>query len=129
LCARARSTRAHKMLHVSDILQILGAIAVVVVMIVVVRGRHRGKAVHDLGYARENVCEHLRPALEHLLAQGHAVRRVGQTGRDMPLEVHLVPPFDPQALYADLKLEPPVYVSDRNVLICKDDWCELHPVK
>ena len=113
----------------ADILQILGAIAVVVVMIVVIRGRQRGKAAHDHEYALENVCDHLRPALDQLLARGHAVRRVGQMGRDMPLEVHVEPPFDPQALYAELGLEPPVHVSERNVLICKDDWCELHPMR
>lgn len=117
------------MLHATDILQLLGAVAIVVVMIVVVRGRQRGKAAHDHQYALENVCEHLRPALEHLLAHGHAVRRVGQVGREMPLEVHIVPAFDPRAVYDELKLAPPVHVSDRDVLICKDDWCELHPVK
>jgi hypothetical protein len=117
------------MLHASDILQLLGAIAIVAVMVVVVRARHRAKAQHDRDYASENVCEHLRPALEHLLAHGHAVRRVGQLGREMPLEVHIVPAFDPRTVYEGLKLAPPVHVSDRNVLICKDDWCELHPVK
>jgi hypothetical protein len=115
--------------QLTDILQLLGAVAVVVVMIVVVRARHRQKAVHDHGYALENTCDHLRPALELLLARGHAIRRVGQMGREMPLEVHLEPAFDPQALFAELKLEPPVHVSERNVLICKDDWCELHPIR
>jgi hypothetical protein len=98
-------------------------------MVVVVRARHRGKAVHDQAFADENVCEHLRPALERLRADGHLVFRVGQRAREMPLEIHVQPPFDPAALYADLKLEPPVYVSERNVLFCKDDWCEIHPIK
>jgi hypothetical protein len=115
------------MINLSDILQIVGVIAMVTVMIVVVRGRHRQKAAHDHRYALDNTCDHLRPALEHLLASGHAIRRVGQMGRDMPLEVHLEPGFDPQALYDRFGLEPPVHVSERNVLICKDDWCELHP--
>ena len=113
----------------TDILQLLGAVAVVVVMIVVLRARQRGKASHDHEYALEHVCEHLRPALDLLLARGHAVRRVGQMAREMPLEVHLAPAFDPQAVYAELGLDPPVHVSERNVLICKDDWCELHPEK
>ena len=112
---------------VLDILQIVAAVAVVVVMIVVIRARHRQKAAHDQEFAAENVCEHLRPALEHLLARGHLVRRVGQHGPDMPLEVHVQPAFDPQALYAELNLGPPVHVSERGVLLCKDDFCELHP--
>jgi hypothetical protein len=70
-----------------------------VVMVVVLRARRRGKAAHDTEYARENVCEHLRPALEHLQAAGHRVYKVGQLTPDMPLEVHLQPPFDPKALY------------------------------
>jgi hypothetical protein len=45
----------------------------------------------------------------------------------MPLEIHVIPPFDPHALYKDLQLIPPVYVSERNVLFCKEDWCEIHP--
>jgi hypothetical protein len=115
--------------HLTDILQILGALAVAIVMITVVRARHRGKAAHDVEFAREEVCEHLRPALAHLEAAGHRVVRVGQVAREMPLEIHVSPTFEPAALYAELKLEPPAHLSERNVLFCKDDWCEIHPVK
>jgi hypothetical protein len=113
--------------HLTDILELLGAIVVAAMLILVVRARHRGKASHDTTYANQNVCEHLRRALEYLEANGHRVTQVGQIGREMPLEIHLQPPFDPNAIYKELQLEPPVYVSERNVLYCKEDWCELHP--
>ena len=53
----------------------------------------------------------------------------GQKAPDLPMEIHLTPVFDPQGVYDELKLAEPVYVSERNVLYCKDDWCEVHPVK
>ena len=28
----------------------------------------------------------------------------------------------------ELKLADPVFLSERNVLFCKEDWCEIHPV-
>ncbi len=117
----------YAMPHLTDILELLGAIVVAATLILVVRARHRGKASHDTTYANQNVCDHLRRALEHLEATGHRVTQVGQIGREMPLEIHLEPPFDPNAIYKELQLEPPVYVSERNVLYCKEDWCELHP--
>ena len=116
-------------MHLTDILQVLAVLLAAVVMIVVVRARHRGKATHDVGYANENICEHLKPALQYLESHGHQISQVGQHGPDMPLEIHVIPAFDPHALYKDLQLIPPVYVSERNVLFCKEDWCELHPVK
>ena len=112
-----------------DILQIVGILVGTVVFIVVLRARHRGKAAHDVGYAQQNVCEHLRRALELLQSRGHQVHQVGQLNEDFPLEIHLRPAFDPHAVYAELQLEPPVYVSERNVLFCKEDWCEIHPAK
>jgi FAD/FMN-containing dehydrogenase len=112
-----------------DILQILVILAGTAVFIAVLRARHRGKAVHDVEFADQNVCEHLRRALELLQSRGHHVDQVGQHGPDMPLEIHVRPPFDPAAIYAELQLEPPVYVSERNVLFCKEDWCEIHPTK
>ena len=42
---------------------------------------------------------------------------------------HLAPPFDPRALFDELKLAEPVFVSERNVLGCKEDLCEIHPVE
>src|SRR5260221_67420 len=102
--------------HLTDILQVLAALLAAIVMIVVVRARHRNKAAHDVTYAHDNICEHLKPALERLESTGHHVIRVGQHGKEMPLEIHLHPAFDPQALYDELKLEPPVYLSERNVL-------------
>jgi len=117
------------MLRFEDILQILGIIALVVVMTVVIRLRRRGKTTHDVSYAAEHVCQHLKPALDALLARGLIVTQVGQRAREFPLEIHFSDTFDPAALYAKLKLEPPAQVSERNVLFCKDDWCELHPRK
>ena len=113
----------------ADILQLFGAVALVAIMLIVVRWRHRQKAEHDERYALEHTCEHLRRVVEHLQANGHAIRRVGQMGPEMPLEVHVQPAFDPNRVYAELQLEPPVYVSERGVLFCKEDWCEVHPVK
>ncbi len=116
-------------INLADILQIAGIIVLVAVMFFVLRTRKRGKATHDLDYARDNVCEHLQPALELLLSRGHAIEQVGMKGPDMPVEIHLKPDFDPQAIYDELKLAEPVYVSERRVLYCKEDWCELHPPK
>jgi len=115
--------------HLTDILQILAVIGVVIVMAIVLRARHKGKATFDNEYAHDNVCEHLKPALAHLESQGHQIRKVGQQHPELPLEIYLHPPFDPGTVYKDLKLEPPVYLSERNVLYCKEDWCELHPKK
>ena len=112
-----------------DLFQILAILIGTVIFIAVVRARHRGKAVHDVEFAQQNVCEHLRRALELLQSRGHHIDQVGQHGPDFPLEIHVRPAFDPAALYKELQLEPPVYVSDRNVLFCKEDWCELHPPK
>ena len=114
---------------VLDILQVLAILGGTVVLLAVVRARQRGKAAHDVDYARENVCEHLRPAFDLLRSRGHRVEQVGQISSDFPLEIHLGPVFDPKAIYDELKLEPPVYVSERNVLYCKEDWCEIHPLK
>ena len=47
----------------------------------------------------------------------------------MPLEIHLAPAFDPKAIHDELKLAEPACVSERNVLYCKEDWCELHPAR
>jgi hypothetical protein len=115
--------------HAAEILEILGILLAAVMLILVVRARQRGKAAHDTQYANENVCEHLKRALDHLEAHGHRVYKVGQHGPDFPLEIHMEPPFDPAAVYKELQLEPPVHVSERNVLYCKDDWCEIHPLK
>lgn len=113
--------------NVADLLYLVFAAVAVVVMIFVVRGRHRshGRHAHEAG--EQEVCEHLRPALEALLERGHRITRVGQHHPDLPLEIHLLPEFSPQGLYEELKLGDPVFVSERNVLYCKEDWCELHP--
>ena len=117
------------MLGLYDILMAVGALVTAVLLVVVVRARHRGKAEHDLQYSNQNVCPHLKPALDLLLSRGHRVVRVGQLGPDMPLEIHLAPPFDPGSIFEELKLTEPVFLSERNVLYCKQDWCEVHPLK
>jgi hypothetical protein len=113
----------------TDAMQLLGIAALVIVMVIVLRLRRRGKVTHDTGYATDNVCPHLKPALDALLARGHSIEQVGQKAQEFPLEIHLREKFDPRALYDELKLEPPVHVSERGVLYCKDDWCEIHPHK
>jgi hypothetical protein len=115
------------MVDLGDILLMLGAVFVAVMLILVIRARKQshGEYMHD--YAQREVCDHLRPALQRLLERGHRVARAGQQGREMPLEIHVEPSFDPQALYEELALEPPAHVSERNVLFCREDWCEIHP--
>ena len=101
----------------------------VALMIWGVRARRKSYAKFLSETSVAEVCEHLRPAFELLRERGHRVDRIGQKAPDLPLEIHLTPPFDPQGVYDGLKLAPPVYVSERNVLYCKDDWCEIHPIK
>lgn len=117
------------MITATDILQIIGVVVATVAMIFVLRWRRRGHREFLETYAEEEVCEHLRPALMLLKQRGHQVRRAGQVQPDFPLEIHVAPPFDPKALAEELKLEPPVFVSERNVLFCREDACEIHPVR
>jgi hypothetical protein len=112
----------------SDLLLLLGAIALAILTVIVVRFRHRSHAAEVNALAERNVCEHLRPAWALLRSRGHVALRVGQKTPDLPLEIHVAPQFDPNAVYAELNLAEPVFVSERNVLYCKADWCEIHPV-
>src|SRR5687768_5140920 len=111
----------------SDGLILVGTVLLAALLIVVVRWRVRTHREHSLRLADEMLCEHLRPAWALLRDRGHRATRVGQKHPDLPLEVHVQPPFDPRAVYDELKLSEPVFVSERNVLYCKDDWCEIHP--
>jgi hypothetical protein len=110
-----------------ELLKIVGVIAAVVAMFYVLRWRRRGFVAHVNEAAEREVCKHLRPALELLLARGHRIVDVGMKRPELPLEIHIAPGFEPQAIYDELKLAEPVFVSDRRVLYCKEDWCELHP--
>jgi hypothetical protein len=114
-----------------DTQNIIYALAVIaaIAMPFVLRLRRRSHQRFLAEYSEREVCEHLRPALEHLKSRGHVVRRAGQRAPDFPLEIHLSPPFDPKQVAAELKLVEPVFVSERNVLYCKEDLCELQPVK
>lgn len=109
-------------------IHIILIIVAVPAMIVVLRLRKQSHARHLRELADQEVCEHLRPAMHLLLARGHVIRRVGQQAPEYPLEVHLQPPFDPAKVALELNLQPPVHLSDRNVLYCRDDACEIHPV-
>jgi len=75
------------------------------------------------------VCPHLKPVYDLLVSRGHRPVNVGQRHPELPLEIHVAPVFGPQAVYDELKLGPPVFVSERNVLYCKEDLCEIHPVR
>jgi len=110
-----------------DIITLAAAPVVVVLLIVVVRARRQSYARHLEEVTEAEVCDHLRPAYDLLRSRGHHVVRVGQKAADLPLEVHLAPAFDPKQVYADAELAEPAFVSERNVLYCKEDWCELHP--
>ena len=112
---------------IAELMYLVGALVVGVLLVTVVRRRRVSHARHVQELANEEVCPHLGEALRHLLERGHTVVRVGQKQPDMPLEIHVTPRFDPRALYEELKLQEPVLVSERNVLYCKEDWCELHP--
>lgn len=115
------------MFHLHDILTLLGGAALAVLLVVVVQLRRRSHAAHLRDLASVEVCDHLRPALDLLRSRGHRITRVGQIAPDMPMEVHLTPSFDPKALMEELKLSDPAFLSERNVIYCKEDWCELHP--
>jgi hypothetical protein len=115
--------------HFDQILMLLGAAAVGVVLVLAVRWRRRGYHATAMELAEGAVCAHLRSAYDLLVSRGHVVVQVGQKAEDYPVEIHMAPPFDPRGLYDELKLAEPVFVSERNVLYCKDDWCELHPKK
>ena len=110
------------------ILQFLGAIAVGVVLVWAVRARRRSHATYLRDVASQEVCPHLKPAYDLLASRGHEPVNVGQRHPELPLEIHMAPGFAPQALYDELKLAEPVFVSERNVLYCKEDLCEIRPV-
>jgi hypothetical protein len=113
----------------ADALQLLAAAAIGVILIWAVRARRRSHGAFLLEAAAERVCPHLKPAYDLLVSRGHRPVNVGQRHPDLPLEIHVVPGFEPQAVYDELKLAPPVFVSERNVLYCKEDLCEIHPVR
>ena len=110
-----------------ELLKIAGVLVMVIAMIAVLSWRRRSLRAHLDEMAEQEVCEHLKPALEALKGRGHRIIDVGQRAAEYPLEIHIAPRFDPAGIAKELNLEPPVYVSERNVLYCKDDWCELHP--
>ena len=113
----------------AGVLQLLGAAAVAVVLVWAIRARRRSHGVYLTELAAGEVCPHLQPVYELLASRGHRPTNVGQRHPDLPLEIHMAPPFDPKAVFDELKLAEPVFVSERNVLYCKEDLCEVHPVR
>ena len=111
----------------ANLLWLLFYAIVAVVLVLAVRARRRSHAVYLRDVAAQEVCPHLKPAYDLLVSRGHAPMNVGQRHPDLPLEIHLSPPFDPRAVHDELKLAEPVFVSERNVLYCKEDLCEIHP--
>lgn len=110
-----------------ELLKIAGVLVMVIAMIVVLRWRRQSFRAHLDEMAEGEICEHLKGALDLLKSRGHRIINVGQKAEEYPLEIHIAPAFDPGAIAKELDLQPPVHVSERNVLYCKDDWCELHP--
>lgn len=110
-----------------DILKAIGIVVAAAAMVLVVAWRRRTQAKFFENFAEREVCPHLRGPLELLRSRGHVVVRAGQRRPEFPLEIYIAPGFDPAAIFAELKLQEPVAVSERNALICHDDWCELHP--
>lgn len=112
----------------NDILQIILVIVATVALVFVLRWRKRSHAQFMDEFAGREVCEHLRPALDLLKSRGHRIVRAGQRNPHMPLEIHITPTFDCQALADELDLEEPVIVSERNALVCQEDFCEVRPL-
>jgi hypothetical protein len=110
-----------------DVFYYVAAIAIAGLMVFVVAARRRQHEQFIRDTAENEVCEHLRPAFELLKSRGLAVVRAGQRTPDMPLEIHMSGPFDPAAVYDESKLAEPALVSERRVLYCREDWCEIHP--
>jgi hypothetical protein len=118
------------MLTAEEIFYLVGAAGLGLLLLLVTRWRRSTHATHVRELAAEVVCDHLRPALTHLLDHGYEVRWVGQYhDRDAPVEIHVYPGFDPQTLYDQLQLADPAFVSERNVLYCKEDWCEIRTAR
>jgi hypothetical protein len=111
-----------------DAFQLLAAAAIGIILVWAVRARRRSHASFLRDTAAREVCPHLKPAYDLLASRGHEPVNVGQRHPELPLEIHIAPSFSPQALYDELKLAAPVFVSERNVLYCKEDLCEIHPV-
>jgi hypothetical protein len=110
-------------------LQVLGAVLLAALLVWAVRARRRSQGVHFSNVAEAEVCPHLRPAYDLLTSRGHVPVNVGQRHPDLPLEIHMAPPFEPRAVHDELKMAEPVFVSERNVLYCKEDLCEIRPVQ
>jgi len=111
----------------NDLILILLVIAATIATPIVLRLRRRSHVKFLQDFSDAEICDHLRPALSLLKSRGHRILRVGQVRPNMPLEIHIAPSFDPRKLADELKLADPVFVSDRNVLYCRQDWCEIHP--
>jgi hypothetical protein len=114
---------------VSDLVFIVGFVALLIVMGFVVRARRRQQTEFIAASADEEICQHLAAALDLLESRGLRVLRAGQKHPEMPFEIHMDGKFDPQTLYEELKLSEPARVSERGVLYCVEDWCEIHPAK
>src|SRR5256885_12335596 len=102
-----------------ELLKIAGVIVAVVLMIFVIGWRRRGFRAHLDETAEQEICDHLKPALDLLKSRGHRIVNVGQKQEEYPLEIHVAPRFDPAAIAKELELQPPVYVSERDVPYCK----------
>jgi hypothetical protein len=111
----------------NDIILIILVVAITIATPIVLRLRRRSHAQFLQEFSTQEICDHLRPALDLLLSRGHRIIRAGQIRPNMPLELHITPAFDPRKLFEELKLAEPAFVSDRNILGCREDWCELHP--
>ena len=126
--ARGDANGVSPVLTFQNIIYVL-IIVLAIALPFILRARRREHRRFVQNYGETEICDHLRPALDHLKTKGHTILRAGQKAPDFPLEIHVAPPFDPKQVAEELKLAEPVFVSDRNVLFCREDLCELHPVK
>ena len=70
-----------------ELLKIAGVLVMVIVMIFVLRWRRRSFHGHLDEMAEQEVCEHLKPALQLLKSRGHRILDVGQKSAEYVLEL------------------------------------------
>jgi hypothetical protein len=112
-----------------QLLYYAAAVVIGVALVFVVRARRQSHRAFLDGRVDEEVCEHLKAAWDVLRSRGCSIVNAGQRAPDMPFEIHIDMPFDPQAVFDEARLAEPAFVSERRVLYCKDDWIEIHPPK
>jgi hypothetical protein len=111
-----------------EIIKYSSIFAACVLMVFVVRARRKQHQQYTSDLADSEVCEHLKPVLDELRRRGYTVRLVKLGQEDQPVEIFLTPEFEAAQVQAEMKLQPPVFLSERGVLYCQECWCEMSGV-